>query len=276
MLAAKNGSVILACRDRSKADRAAALIRESTPGATLHLLTLDLSSLTSVRQFTREVTEHHPRVDVLINNAGVMALPYGKTVDGFELQLGTNHLGPFALTALLLPALERAAAPRVVSVSSTMHRSGTLDLDDLQAEKSYSRWPTYGTTKLANLLFTYELERRLRAGQKKAIAVACHPGYANTNLLMAGHSPLVAGFLRLSNRLIAQSAEQGAWPTLFAATDSSVKGGDFIGPDGLFELAGAPKVVRSSKKSQDRALAQALWAISERLTHTEFGLTEAR
>ncbi len=276
MLAAKRATVVLACRSERKAEAAAALIRASVPDALLEVMPLDVSDLSSIRAFAAKVIEAHPCIDVLINNAGVMALPYQKTVDGFEMQFGTNHLGQFALTALLLPTLEHAAAPRVVSVSSTAHRAGTPRLDDLQSEKSYQKWRAYGASKLSNLLFTYELERRLRAANKKTIAVACHPGYASTNLLMVGpaleKNKLASAIMKLGNALVAQSAEHGAWPTLFAATEPSVVGGQFIGPSGMFELSGPPHVVGSNAKSKDEHLARELWAASEKLTNTAYDL----
>ncbi len=277
MLAAKNALVVLACRSSQRAEEAAQRIARAVPTAKLEIRSLDLSALSSVRAFATQLLERHTHVDLLINNAGVMALPYSRTADGFEMQFGTNHLGQFALTALLLPLLERAPAPRVVSVSSTMHRVGRLQLDDLQSEKSYRKWPAYGRSKLANLLFIYELERRLRAAKKKTIAVACHPGYASTNLLMVGPSlekaSWVSAFLKVANRFVAQSAERGALPTLYAATEPSLKGGEFIGPSGLFELWGAPRVVSSNAHSKDEKTAHALWELSEKLTHTGFNLS---
>lgn len=181
-LAARGATVVMACRDPARAQGAATAVREAVPGAHLEVMALDLASLTSVAAFAGEVTAKHRAIDVLMNNAGVMALPRALTPDGFELQLGTNHLGHFALTLRLLPALEAAAAPRVVTVASTAHRMGRIDFDDLMGERRYKPWPAYGQAKLANLLFAYELERRLRAAGHKALSVAAHPGYSATNL----------------------------------------------------------------------------------------------
>jgi NAD(P)-dependent dehydrogenase (short-subunit alcohol dehydrogenase family) len=226
-----------------------------------------------VRAAAAALGARHPRLDLLINNAGVMAIPRTLSEDGFEMQLATNHFGHFALTGLLLGPLLAAPAARVVTVSSTAHRIGMVRLDDLDRERSYQKWDAYGQSKLANLLFAFELQRRL-AGQS-AISVACHPGYANTNLQYVG--PEQAGswlgmiVMKLGNTLFAQSAAQGAWPTLYAAAASEVQGGDFIGPKGLREMYGPPTKVQARRAAYNRELAGKLWAVSVERTGVGFG-----
>lgn len=251
--------VVLACRDTAKADDVAAEI-----GSNAVVRRLDLSDLSSVRAFA-EGTE---KVDVLVNNAGVMAVPFRRTVDGFEMQIGTNHLGHFALTGLLREKL----TDRVVTMSSGAHHLGTVDLDDLNFERRrYNRWLAYGQSKLANLLFTYELQRRLAAAGSPIRALASHPGYASTNL--QGHTESIQDTLMgIGNRIIAQSATMGALPELWAATVPDALGGSYIGPDGLFEQRGYPKVVGSNKKSHDAKTAAGLWTLSEQLTGVSFGI----
>jgi NAD(P)-dependent dehydrogenase (short-subunit alcohol dehydrogenase family) len=276
MLAEKGATVVLACRDTKKGEEAAASIRAAAPSAQVQVMALDLSSLASVRAFAAAVTDKHPSLDGLINNAGVMAIPRRTTAEGFEMQLGTNHLGHFALTALLLDALERAPAPRVVNVSSGVHKQGAIRFDDLQGERSYSKWGAYAQSKLANLLFTHELGRRLRAAGKKTIVTACHPGYAATNLQQVGPtmaaSSVASAVMRLGNGLFAQSADMGALPTLYAAVHPDLAGGEYIGPSGLFELRGYPKIARTSRAAQDEAVAQRLFGVSEELTKVAFAL----
>jgi len=269
-LAGAGAHVVMACRKQALAEDAIATIRAEHPRASLEFGPLDLADLASVRRFANDVVLKHPRLDVLVNNAGVMALPYLKTADGFEMQFGTNHLGHFALTGLLLGALRCSDAPRVVNVSSSAHNLGTIRFDDLQGEKRYRRWLAYGQSKLANLLFTYELQRRLDAHAIALKSVACHPGYANTNLQLAAArmEASTAGerFWRTVNGNVAQSTEMGALPTLYAAAAEDVEGGGYYGPDGLFELWGYPKKVRSNARSRDEAVAAELWDVSERLT----------
>ncbi len=273
-LARKGAHVVLACRDLTKAKAAIDSIRTAHPNAALEAMALDLASLESVRRFAQELLAKHGKLDVLCNNAGVMALPHRKTADGFEMQLGTNHLGHFALTGLLLERLLASGGARVVNVSSTAHRMGKMRFDDLQWERGYRKWAAYGQSKLANLLFTYELQRRLAAINADLITVACHPGYAATNLQAAGPrlqgSSLLESLAALSNRLFAQSAAMGALPTLYAATAADVNGGDYIGPDGLAETWGYPKKVRSSARSHDAGAAARLWDISEALTGVKY------
>jgi NAD(P)-dependent dehydrogenase (short-subunit alcohol dehydrogenase family) len=245
--------VILACRNVDKGKSAAA----GMPG-TVEVRALDLADLASVRAFAQGV-DH---VDVLVNNAGVMAVPQRRTADGFEMQIGTNHLGHFALTGLLLPVL----SDRVVTLSSGAHRGGRIDLDDLNWEhRRYRRWGAYGQAKLANLMFAYELQRRLSAAGSAVRSFAAHPGYASTELQShtESYQDLVMAF---GNRLVGQSADMGALPTLYAATEPGLAGGSYVGPDGLGEMRGHPKLVGSSKAAQDQAVAGRLWTLSEQLT----------
>ena len=251
--------VVLAVRTTAKGDAAAATL----PGET-EVRRLDLADLASVRAFA---AEWDGPIDVLINNAGLMAVPEQRTADGFEMQIGTNHLGHFALTGLLLSHV----TDRVVTVSSGAHRMGKIRLDDLNWDKGYKRWPAYGQSKLANLLFTYELNRRLLAADSDVRALAAHPGYASTNLQTRTET-IQDTLMSIANRVIAQSDEAGARPTLFAATQD-LPGGAFVGPDGPGEMRGNPKVVDSNARSKDTQVARELWALSERLTGVtyEFG-----
>lgn len=265
-LVLRGATVIAACRNEAKGQVCLAL---PGPGQ-VDLRRLDLSDLSSVAQFADEVVRDYPTLDVLLNNAGVMALPRGTTVDGFERQFGTNHLGHFALTGQLLPALLAAPAARIVTVSSSAHRMGTMHFDDLQSEKSYKRWAVYGQSKLANLLFTLELQQRLAGAGARAIAVAAHPGYSATNLQFAharetgsGIEERVSG---LMNKVIGQSAAMGALPELYAAVAPGVRGGDYYGPDGFMESRGHPKLVQPTAKGKDTVDAARLWAASVALT----------
>jgi NAD(P)-dependent dehydrogenase (short-subunit alcohol dehydrogenase family) len=273
-LARHGARIVMGCRNLERAAPALDSLRRESPESVVDTLRLDLASLASVHDFAEHVLAAHPSIDVLINNAGVMAIPHAKTADGFEMQLGTNHLGHFALTGLLLERLLATPGSRVVNVSSTAHRFGQMNWDDLQSERSYSKWVAYGQSKLANLLFTFELQRRLEAHQAATIAVACHPGYAATNLQIVGAKLMGSSLrelgMRLANRLFAQPAEMGALPTLYAACAAEVAGGDFIGPDGLGEAWGNPKKVGSSARSRDRAAQARLWEISEKLTGVPF------
>jgi NAD(P)-dependent dehydrogenase (short-subunit alcohol dehydrogenase family) len=226
--------------------------------------------LSSVAEFAEGMVKDYPTIDVLLNNAGVMALPRGTTVDGFERQFGINHLGHFALTGRLLPALLAAPAARIVNVSSTAHRMGTMNFDDLQSEKSYKRWAVYGQSKLANLLFTLELQERLAGAGARAIAVAAHPGYSNTNLQSAHARETGRGleekFAGLMNKVMGQSAAMGALPELYAAVAPGVAGGDYYGPDGFMESRGHPTKVQPTSKGKDAVDAARLWAASVQLT----------
>jgi NAD(P)-dependent dehydrogenase (short-subunit alcohol dehydrogenase family) len=269
-LAARGAAVVMACRDPKRAEAAADEVRRVAPNAKLELESLDLASLASIEAFAAKLSKAHPVLDGLINNAGIMAIPRRTTADGFEMQLGTNHLGHYALSMKLLPLLEAAKAPRLVNVASTAHKFGKMNFDDLMGEKSYSAWAAYGQSKLANLLFTFELERRLRAAGKKTIAVAAHPGYAATNLQTVGAKMTGSGFgawiMNTGNSLLAQPADRGALPTLYAATVSDVKGGEYFGPDGFLELTGWPRRCDSNSRSKDPKAAQQLWEVSEKLT----------
>jgi NAD(P)-dependent dehydrogenase (short-subunit alcohol dehydrogenase family) len=263
ILAARGASVVLAVRDTDKGKAAAARIAGTAPGATVTVQPLDLASLDSVRAAAGELRARHPRIDLLVNNAGVMFPPRQTTRDGFELQLGTNHLGHFALTGLLLEQMLPVPGSRVVTVSSQAHRiRARINFDDLQAERSYSRVAAYSQSKLANLMFTYELARRLSAAATTTIAVAAHPGLAATELTR--HTPAIAAFFYA--RVISQNPAMGALPTLRAATDPGVLGGQYYGPGRLLGTRGYPKLAASSRQSRDTAIQRRLWTVSEELT----------
>jgi NAD(P)-dependent dehydrogenase (short-subunit alcohol dehydrogenase family) len=243
------------------------------PRADVSFERLDLASLASVADFATRVARHHGAVDLLINNAGVMAPPLRRvTADGFELQLGTNHLGHFALTAGLLPLLRRAPQPRVVNVSSLAHRHATIDFADLQAERRYNAWTRYGQSKLANLLFTFELQRRSDAGRWGIMSNAAHPGVARTELIPngPGTTSLLARLTTMLFPILSQSAADGALPSLFAATSPDATGGGYYGPDGFYEMKGQVRAAHIARKARNVALAGALWDVSERLTHARW------
>jgi NAD(P)-dependent dehydrogenase (short-subunit alcohol dehydrogenase family) len=264
-LARKGATVVMACRDLSKANPAADALRAMQPSGTVEVMELDLGDLESVRQFAADYRERYDRLDLLINNAGIMMPPYGKTAQGFETQIGVNHLGHFALTGWLLDLLLQTPGSRVVTVSSTSHRFGEIDFEDLHWEnKDYRRNAAYGQSKLANLLFTYELQRRLTATGKETLATAAHPGWTATNL--QAH----AGLFRFLNPFFAQKPPMGSLPTLYAATAPDVNGGDYFGPDGFMEARGYPKEVRSNDRSYDEAVAARFWEVSEELTDVRF------
>ena len=271
VLAGRGAHVVLACRNTAKAGRVAGQIAAASAGAGASVVRLDLASQSSVRTAAEEIRARFPRLDLLINNAGVMEVPYQRTEDGFELTLATNHLGPFALTGLLLDRLADGA--RIVTVSSIGHLDGVVDADDLQSERSYDPDRGYSQSKLANLLFTYELDRRLRSAGATVAAFACHPGVVYTDLF-ANRSRLQQFLLSPSMRVInfwaVQSARMGALPTLRAATDPSARGGEYFGPrrDGLRRrfYTGYPAVVESSARSHDEADQARLWKISQELT----------
>jgi NAD(P)-dependent dehydrogenase (short-subunit alcohol dehydrogenase family) len=262
-LAAKGAHVVLAVRNLDRGRDAAARIVEVSPAAQVSLQELDLTSLASIRAAAGRLRSDHARIDLLINNAGVVYTPRLTTEDGFELHFGTNHLGHFALTGLLLDRLLPVAGSRVVTVSSLSHRiRASVHFDDLQWERHYSRFGAYAQSKLANLLFTYELQRRLIG--ENTIAVAAHPGVSNTDL--ARNRPAYVRAAAPFAALLRQRPCMGALPTLRAATDSGVLGGQFYGPAGLAQTHGYPKVVASSQASYDAPLQQKLWAVSEKLT----------
>ena len=264
VLAARGASVVLAVRDIEKGKRTAARIAGTAQGANVTVQPLDLASLDSIRAAAGELRARHPRIDLLINNAGVMLTPKQTTQDGFELQFGTNHLGHFAFTGLLLEQMLPVPGSRVVTLSSLAHRiRARINFDDLQGERSYSRVAAYSQSKLANLMFTYELQRRL-SGTGTTIAVAAHPGLAATELMR--HSPAAS----VVAPLFSQDAAIGALPVLRAATDPGVAGGQYYGPRGLFGTRGYPKLAHSSGQSHDTAIQRRLWTVSEELTGVTF------
>jgi NAD(P)-dependent dehydrogenase (short-subunit alcohol dehydrogenase family) len=269
-LATRGAAVVLAVRNLDKGKDAAATITANSPGAHVTIQRLDLSSLDSVREAAAELRAGHDGIDLLINNAGVMYTPRTATADGFELQFGTNHLGHFALTGLLLDPLLATSGSRVVTVSSVGHRiRARINFDDLNAERGYSRVAAYGQSKLANLMFTYELQRRLAQTNSTTIAVAAHPGGSNTELGRNSPAPLRA-LDALFGPLVTQSASMGALPTLRAATDPTVVGGQYYGPDRFRELRGHPTVVESSHQSHDADIQRRLWTTSEDLTGVKY------
>jgi NAD(P)-dependent dehydrogenase (short-subunit alcohol dehydrogenase family) len=265
-LAARGARVVLACRDPGRGREAERRIREAAPGADVRFAPLDLGSLASVEQLAKELGAAEPRLDLLCNNAGVMMPPLGRTADGFELQMGTNHLGHFALTGRLLPLLRRGEGARIVSVSSLAHYWGRIDFDDLNSERRYDATRAYGQSKLANLLFIRELARRLAARGEPLVAAAAHPGSTRTGLQR--HSRLMHAVVAL----FSQEARGGALPTLYAATAPGVKGGDYVGPGRFFEMIGPPAPARSTRASKDPETARRLWEVSERLTGVAFGI----
>jgi len=258
-LAARHAKVVLACRNAQKAEDALARIRARTPDADLEFLELDLASLASVKRFAGAFDSAGDRLDLLINNAGVMAPPLGQTDDGFELHFGCNHLGHFALTGRLMARLEATPGARVVMVSSLTHRMAAMDFDNLNAEKGYRKMAAYGQSKLANLLFTFELQRRLERAGSGVLSVASHPGWTGTEIQR--HSSLIEFFTPL-----APGPDLGALTTLRAAVDPEARGGDYYGPRGIFELMGYPKKVRTSPAARNVPNAERLWRISEELT----------
>jgi NAD(P)-dependent dehydrogenase (short-subunit alcohol dehydrogenase family) len=273
VLATRGAQVVLACRNLGQAKEAAARILSSrphpTPPASVQAVRLDLASLASVREAAEEIGSAYGPVDLLINNAGVMMTPYRRTDDGFELQLGVNHLGHFALTGLLLGRMLGRAGSRVVTVSSNGHKSGRIDFDDLQSQRRYRRMAAYYQSKLANLMFTYELQRRLAGAQAQTQALAAHPGKARTELIR-----YLPGWLRLEDLVIeqplGQSAAMGALATLRAAADPAARGGEYYGPGGRGELRGYPRLVASTERARDVEAQKRLWQESERLTGVSY------
>jgi NAD(P)-dependent dehydrogenase (short-subunit alcohol dehydrogenase family) len=270
--ARKGAHTILACRNMDKAQAALDGIQAEIPDAQAEIIQLDLASLESVHQFAQAFKLKYDQLDVLVNNAGIMMVPYGTTEDGFERHFGTNHLGHFALTGLLIDRLLKTPRSRVVNVSSTGHRFGSMDFEDLmyRSGHGYSPARAYGRSKLANLLFTYELQRRYEALGADAIAVAAHPGGANTNLGRYLDGRWFFRLLRLLEPLVTQSAAMGAQPTMRAATDRHVVGGQYFGPSGFAEQKGSPVVVQSNGASHDEAAARQLWQVSEQLTGVQY------
>lgn len=272
VLAEKGARVVIAVRNTDKGRDAADRISRAHPGADVSVQQLDLSSLTSVRSAADQLRGAHPKIDLLINNAGVMYPPKQVTEDGFELQFGTNHLGHFALTGLLLDNLREVPGSRVVTVASIAHniRAG-IHFEDLQWERSYNRVAAYGQSKLSNLMFTYELQRRLSAAGAPTIAVAAHPGISNTELMRHIPGSGLPGFAQLAG-LVTNSPAVGALGTLRAATDPGVQGGQYYGPSGFRELVGHPVLVKSTQQSHDVSVQQRLWTVSEELTGVKYGI----
>ncbi len=266
-LAQKGATVIMACRNMQKANTAAEQLKQRHLPGNVVAMPLDLGDLDSVSAFASAFRENYDRLDLLINNAGVMFPPYGKTAQGFEQQFGINHLGHFALTSLLLDMLNETPGSRIVTVSSGTHRIGVIDFDNLNWEQGYNPQRAYGRSKLANLLFTYELQRRLTAARKSTLAVAAHPGWAATNLGRHASSNLQG-----VDRLFGQRPERGALPILYAATAPDVRGGEYFGPGGFLEMRGYPKKAKSNERSHDEEVARRLWTVSENLTQVTYRL----
>lgn len=277
-LAAAGAQVVMACRNPDKAAAALAQVHQHAPDAQVELMTLDLADLASVRRFAETFAQRFPRLDLLCNNAGVMALPFARTQDGFEMQIGTNHFGHYALTGLLLERLLAGRQPRVVTVASMAHNwTPGLNFDDLNYERRrYHKWIAYGNSKLSNLYFTFELNRRVQAAGKSLTVAAAHPGYSDTNLQYAGpaleKSAVGTWMMKVGNAIFAQPAELGALPSLYAATAPDVDGGDYIGPDGFRQIRGYPRKVGCRKLARDPQIAQRLWSISEELTGVKYAL----
>jgi len=276
-LAAAGAKVLLACRDAGRAAAAVDEVAAVATGPAPDVVALDLADLDQVAAAAADVAGRVERLDILLNNAGVMAIPLRRTPQGHEAQFATNHLGHFALTGRLLPLLLAAEQPRVVTTSSFMHRLGRMRWDDLGWHRGYRKWEAYGQSKLANLLFTFELDRRARAAGTTLVAAAAHPGYAATQLQQRGPelsgNRVAAVVMRVANGVVAQRAEDGARPQLFAAVDPGVEGGDYVGPGGPFELRGSPKKVRAAAAAFRAADGERLWSISEELTAVTYDWT---
>ena len=270
VLANKQASVIIAVRNLEKGNKALAEIIQQNKDADVRVMELDLANLASVNNFAENFQKNYSRLDLLINNAGVMIPPYSKTTDGFELQFGTNHLGHFALTGQLLKLLISTKASRIVNVSSGAHNFGNLDFDDLNWEKrNYAQWTAYGDSKLANLYFTYELDRKLKEQGINTVVTASHPGWTATELQRTA-----GDVMKYLNGIFAQDITMGALPTLRAAIEEGLKGAEYFGPNGFMEISGYPVKVESNQLSKDRAIAQKLWVVSEQLTGVKFELNK--
>jgi NAD(P)-dependent dehydrogenase (short-subunit alcohol dehydrogenase family) len=268
-LARHGAHVLLGCRSVAKGQDALARLLKAAPGASAEVVELDMASLASIRAFAAAFAARGNALDILVNNAGVMALPTRElTADGFERQFGTNHLGHFALTGLLMPALLKAAAPRVVTVASLAHRTGKIVFDNLQSEKKYVPWDAYNASKLANILFAKELQRRAQAAGSKLLSIPVHPGVATTSILENGPGlkDVKARLVKLLAPFLFQSDEAGALPTLYAATSPDAKGGEYIGPDGFQAFKGYPTVEQPRPQALDEATGKKLWTVSEELT----------
>ncbi len=270
-LAVKGARVILAVRNQAKGEATRARIMQKHPGAQVETSLVDMADLASIRDFATRMDGTLPQVDILLNNAGLMQAKRVTTADGFERQFGTNHLGHFALTGLLMPALLRSTAPRVVTISSIAHRTGKLAFDDLQSKKSYSGNRAYGQSKLANLLFALELDRRARAARSRLISVAAHPGVASTGFMQA--TALPGPIVAIGNagvRLFGQDSATGALPGLYAATMPAIEGGQYWGPDGILEIRGRPAPARIAPQARSTEAASRLWQASEELTGVHY------
>ncbi|MCI0709234.1 MAG: oxidoreductase [Chloroflexi bacterium] len=273
-LARKNATVVMACRNLNKGRGALDDLKQELPDAQVELMKLDLADLRSVHEFADKFRASYDRLDLLINNAGIMAIGRQETADGFEMQFGINHLGHFALTGLVIDMLTSTPNSRVITVSSGAHRGGEINFDDLMHEKDYSRWGAYSQTKLANVLFAFELNRRLRAAGASTISVAAHPGYAATNLQSIDDWAVVKVILKVTNAVMAQSAEKGALPQLYAAAAPDVSGGDFYGPH-FMQMRGYPVKEQASEAAYDVAAAEKLWDVSEKLTGVSYKIGAA-
>ncbi len=274
-LGRRGAHVVVAARSPERGEAALRELQAAVPGAAFELQALDLGSLESVRAFAAAVAAAHPALDLLVNNAGVMMPPKGTTADGFETQFGTNHLGHFALTGLLLSALSAASAARVVTVSSIEHKPGKIAFDDLAGERSYAPRKAYQQSKMANALFGLELHRRLQAAGSPVASLLAHPGYSATNLQTTGPTGLMKVFGAIGNKLIAQPVDRGALPQLRAATDPAARSGQFYGPDGFQEMRGDPELVEVVPYGQDAGTAARLWTVSEELTGVAYDLPVA-
>ena len=274
-LARHGATVVLACRDTAKGERALEDIQSSAPAAELELAALDLGSLQDVQAFAEHIAERGTGIDLLINNAGVMAPPRRQTSDGFELQMGTNVLGHFALTGQLIGQMQGRADARVVTLSSNAHKFGRIKFDDLQSERRYNRWVAYGQSKLADLMLALELDRRLQASGSSVKSLAAHPGYAATNLQSAAAPAIDRWGMKITNVLVAQNAAMGALPSLYAATEPSLPGGIYVGPGGIGEMRGHPRIVSPSRSALDPEAAARLWQAAEELTGVSFALAPA-
>jgi len=265
VLAEKNATVIIAVRNLQKGNAASEKIKAGHPNADVKVMELDLASLESVRRFAEKFKDGHSRIDLLINNAGVMMPPYSKTADGFELQFGTNHLGHFALTGLLIDLIKDTPESRIVNVSSGAHNYGDLNFDDLNWEnRPYKKMKSYGDSKIANIYFTYEMQRRLHNAASNTMVTAAHPGWTATELQRH------VGLLSFLNNFFSQDITMGALPTLYAAVGADVKGRDYFGPSGWREMKGYPKKVESNELSHDKEIARKLWEVSEELTGIKY------
>ncbi len=274
ILAERGAEIILACRNQGKAQAAIDRIKQTAPQATLHFLPLDLADQNSIQTAVKAFQKQFFSLDRLINNAGVMWLPQSTTPQGFEMQFGTNHLGHFALTGLLLDTLLKTPNSRIITLSSIAHKSGNINFQDIHLKQSYRRHKAYAQSKLANLIFAYELQRRLSAAKANILSVAVHPGVTNSNLVIPAFEKAgMKSFSHWAKSIIpkvTQNTLNGALPALYACTEDTIQGGDYIGPDGLFQLYGTPKKVKSTKRSHDRNIASKLWALSESLTQVSY------